>query len=350
MAVLFADSFDHYTTYAQMITKWTVAGASSFQFGGIAAGVGRFGGNCWRAGRDDGNGLIRKYVGNKTTLIAGCAFKQDAPAGSPVLIGFWEGGTLQTYIRANWTKGRLEVVGGAGTVIATGNIVIAPGIFYFIEFKATISNSTGTTAVRVNGDVDTPLTLTNVDTQASANAWADSVGWGWGNALTQSTSFMYADDFYICDDSGTSNNDFLGDIRVIDLFATSDSATDNAWVASPSGSKFATVDDATPNDDTDYISSATPNDRQTFGYGDISQTGTIKAVQFCPWARKDDAGTRTIAMIARIGTTDYDQANLPSLSSTYAFYPQVVELSPATGVAWTISEINGAEFGVLEVA
>ena len=153
------------------------------------------------------------------------------------------------------------------------------------------------------------------------------------------------DDIYVCDDTGGTNNDFLGDIRVEALlpngngnssqFDGSDgNTTDN----------YLLVDDATPNDDTDYVESPDSGDKDTYAYGNLaSSTGSVYGVQICPYARKTESGIRNLKTVARLSGTETDGPERP-VGDSYAYMPDIRETKPGGG-AWSISDVNSAEFG-----
>lgn len=124
---------------------------------------------------------------------------------------------------------------------------------------------------------------------------------------------------------------------------TGDGAT-VAWAAS-AGSDYQCVDEATPNGDTDFISSATPNDIDTFTYPALGLAGTVLGVAPTSVARKDDAGVRSIREVVRTSGTNYPGGADLTLTSTYVNYQQVWETNPAGG-AWTVAAVDGAQFGV----
>jgi ABC-type sugar transport system substrate-binding protein len=62
-------------------------------------------------------------------------------------------------------------------------------------------------------------------------------------------------------------------------------------------------------------------------------------------ARKDNAGTRTVARLFRASATDYVGGD-NSLSTSYALYRDIMEKNPDTNAAWTSSDITALEAGV----
>jgi hypothetical protein len=73
-------------------------------------------------------------------------------------------------------------------------------------------------------------------------------------------------------------------------------------------------------------------------------TGTVKAVQATALARKDDAGSRSIALVARPGSTDR-VGSTQAVSDGYAGYAQVWDTNPDTSAGWTVADLNSSQFG-----
>jgi hypothetical protein len=63
-----------------------------------------------------------------------------------------------------------------------------------------------------------------------------------------------------------------------------------------------------------------------------------------PYAAKTNAGVRSIASVARLSGTEVDSSD-KALSVSYAYLPDIRETKPGGG-AWSISDVNSAEFGV----
>jgi len=105
------------------------------------------------------------------------------------------------------------------------------------------------------------------------------------------------------------------------------------------------VDETTPNDDTDYVESGTAGDKDTYTYTNLTPTaGTVYGVQILPYVRKTDAGARSIKSIARHSGTEVDGPE-QVLGTSFVYARDIREAKPGGG-AWSISDVNGAEFGV----
>jgi len=103
-----------------------------------------------------------------------------------------------------------------------------------------------------------------------------------------------------------------------------------------------------PPADNQYIASSTTSQKTDYAHQALSLTGTIAGVVHRSQARKDDAGTRQIQQICLSAGTEEDSATI-SLTTTYAYYSDVIEQDPHTSAAWTLSGFNAATFGVKEI-
>lgn len=347
----FCDSFDHYDTVAIPL-KWELQDS----IGNMAIGAfGRNGTSGLRlVAQGASSGRVGKsFVGGSlATWIAGCAFTPETTvgaAGSGRLIDFIDsipGLTSQVYVQWDATVARLRVFRGDGTLLATSSVVMLQGVYYYVEFKATIGNA-GSFDLHVNGAAD--VSGAGVDTQVTANASADIVKFGM--SVGANTRMGDIDDLYIADTTTAVNNDFLGDVRV-QAIRPDGAGGNTAWTTLVgAATHWEATDETPPDEDVTYVASATAGQIDTFTLmGLTPTTGTIKGIQTSLWARKDDAGVRTIRPQLRIAAVNYLVGVNHNVGDGYGPFFDVVELSPATAAAFTIAEINGMEAGANLIA
>lgn len=338
MALLWMDSFDHYVT-ADLVEKYTSnAGAS------ISAGNGR---NA-TAALSGGSGLIKGLAPADATAIIGFAHRPTGTLGNNDVLMLGDGGfgnsTAQATVRI-LADGSITVYRGnssVGTVLGTSAAgVVSSGVWQHIEAKITIHDSTGAVTIRVNGVA--VLTLTGVDTKNTAAAQ-------WTAFQVQPGSGNYIDDLFVCDGSGSNNNDLLGDCRVECLLPSTGNGSNTGLTPSTGTDHGALVDESAPNDDTDYNGATTTGVKDTYNFPSVATTGAVKGVQINLSAKKTDTGTKTICAVTRPGSTDYDGPTQALATTTYQYYSSIRETNPDTSALWTVSEINAAEFGMKVVA
>lgn len=340
MALLFMDSFDHYAT-ADLTKKWTSITSTP----SINASGGRRNGGALVGGTAR---YVSKTFSAESSFIVGFAVNPSVlTAGAYVQLV--DAGTVQCSLSLN-ADGTLAVVRGTSTALTSGTstLALATGSWYYIEWKVTIADSIAANSckVRVNG-VDWITVATGQDTKQSANATANSINFGSVSGTQQSTAF---DDFYLINQSGSAPlNDFLGDCRIDTIYPSSDgNYTD--FTPSTGTSHFALVDETAPNT-TDYNSSSTVNQRDSYGLQDLAAltSQTIYGVQVNAAILKDDAGSRSVAPFVRHGGANADGTGV-ALSTSQTYVSSAFVINPSTGSAWTEAQINAMEAGVLVTA
>ena len=335
MALLFTDSFDHYAT-ADITRKWTSVGGS--------AAIGAVGRNSTSGLTCNGaNRYVTKSFTAAATVIVGFAFKSSAittTTGSGSFLQFYEGGTLQVYFRFNGS-GFIEALRGNGTILGTSGNALSSDTYYYLEFKVKFDDTTGTIDIQLNGA--STLALSGIDTNNGGTSTATSFLMGYANSGIGATPGYSFDDVYLANTSGSVNNDFLGPVRVVAVLP--DGAGNSADFTPSAGSNYQNVDETSQDGDTTYNSETTPGDHDTYTFGALGVTGTVKGVQTNLMVRSDGAGAETVRPKIRIATTDYSGTTV-GVTTSYADSLEIFETSPATATAWTVTEIDGAEFGI----
>lgn len=337
MALRFIDGFDHYTTRDQFMYKYNDAASSSYV---ATSSSGRRTGS-YAARIYTSSGYISKTIDDQSTWIVGAAIKLGAiPSGAGTLFQFRDAtGTTQACLVVT-TTGSLALYrgGSSGSLLASSSNALTEGVWNYIEAKLTIADSGGSFEVRVNGE--TWASYTGDTKYSSSYDTANTIRFNGFPAVV----YVYYDDLYICDGTGTVDNDFLGDCRVDTIFP---SAAGNAADFTPTGStnNYENVDETSPDDATSYNASSTVDATDSFAFENLSALdSTILGVQENMIACKDDAGTRILHGLTRLDGTNYEGSDL-SLSDSYLNHTQIWETNPATSAAWTEAEINAAEFG-----
>jgi hypothetical protein len=340
MALLFADSFDHYSE-AQILRKWSNFNTAGFLTLNPAAGRNGTAG-IRQAGLIASDGLGIAVPTNPNRIIVGTAFYTGfLPPSHRSIMGWSDAGILHDFVILR-TDGKLELLRGGVVSLGQTTNAVAASQYNYIEVDLTIADTTGAATIRVNGS--TWLSLTNVDTRNGAsgvitNFWLSGCGPNTGNAFAGIGDF---DDFYMLNTSGSTNNSFLGDVRV-QAVLPSGAGNYTQWTPL-SGANWQNVDENPCTDDTDYNSSSTAAQKDSFVFPDITPSaGTVYAVAVNLMMRKDDAGTRTVRALARLSSTDSFGSDI-NVGGSYANYQSILETKPGGG-SWSVSDVNNSEFG-----
>ncbi len=281
---------------------------------------------------------------NTVTVCVGFAIKASAFSPTTPGIFFRLYDTVTLHIDCRISSAGLISVTRNGTSLGTGTIPITIGAWAYFELKVKIDDTTGTVQTWINGTAD--LNLTGQDTRNGAAAQVNLFEMVISGVASGATHDF--DDFVLLDTNGGSpNNDHIGDVRV-EFLLPNGNGNSSQFVGSDANStdNYLLVDDPEiPDNDTTYVESSTVGNKDTYAYENLTPgTGTVYFVQPIPYARKSDAGTRSIVSVARLSATEVDSA-ASTLSATYLYYPDIRETKPGGGV-WTISDVNSAEFGV----
>jgi hypothetical protein len=345
VALLFIDGFDHYTT-ADITKKWDQNGKEAT----IATGVNaRRVGSSYMTGLGWGGLNVSKSLPSASTLIAGFAFRAASWTNREI-IGFKDSTALQCALSLN-SAGQfvLNSTGNNSTALGSPSVYVLPvAQWHYVECKVTFHNTTGSCIVRVDGTV--VLNLTNINTRnGSTNASANTFCWGGFQGSGQGGDW-WMDDLYVCDTTGSENNDFLGDCRVDTVRPAADGDY-TQFTPSTGTTHFNLVNGANPNAGT-YVSDANVGERDCYHFGALPTlvgTPAVYGVQALAAANTSDAGSRSAATFVRLASADHDGAGI-GLSTGQFYLRKIWDKNPATNLAWQTSEVDAAQFGVTVTA
>jgi hypothetical protein len=364
--IRFVDSFGHYSDATSLGLKWGSTGGSF-----IASVFGSGGRNNGPYCRISNSSVWRllNFTTPQTVWITGWA---SLGAASQVLIGanvygspFTTDSSIDSRYYVEWgiTGWTLQTTpAGSLTISVTGfyetsglwqnpatwtsppfsyqSVPLNPALWYYFEVKTFVDPAHGnqiSVEVRVNGVVC--LALTAVPGPAAPGSF-------WPALHTIAPSLVSGNDysdFVVVDDTGTHNTSYLGDVRVVAQLPASDGFHQD-WTPLTAGTHFSEVDSPSPPGDTSYVSSSTPGDMDSYGYPTPPTSSQVFGVQVNLWARKSDAGGRSVEALARLSSTD--ELSAPqTLSTNYGDFMSIFETDPS-GAAWTTASLTSAEFGV----
>lgn len=340
--LLVIDGFDHYhENYRNIYWPLTEAGGQTY----VEAG-GRHGSNRMRQ-YWGGNVSMECRTFSKTgdTVIVGIAMHYPGAGslfgGTQPLISINNGtgaGNIQSCLAVDGNGKLFLYRGNLAALLATGaeNGVILTDTWQFVELKVRLHDTEGTMEARVNGV--SVLSVSGANTQGLGNANADRI------RITSKALHSWYDDFYVCDGSGSYNNDFLGDIRVDAFFPTSDGSL-NDFTPSTGTDRFALIDEVTFND-SDYVDGGTLGDQQSWGITGPTDGNQIFGIQVEHRVTNPDAGTRKVKnLVVQGATVDLGSEEL-SLSASYQHVYSIWERDPADSGAWSDARLASAEFGI----
>lgn len=270
-----------------------------------------------------------------STLIASFAYRTDYALPQPTyaIVALCDGEVIGTFLQLTST-GDIQVVCNGAVLATTSALGIAVGTWYFIEFKC-VCGSSGSFELRVNG---TTVASGSGNTQAGTHAYHDRVRFCGGADANPCT-----DDFFVLDGAGTTQNNFLGDSKIVAILPSTD-AGPNAWTAT--GTPHAgQVSENPPDDDSTYVQDGASGDKELWNYSQLSGLGTVQGIQISTDARLTDVGSIGLKTLAKSAGVESDDAGQAVTGVTYSTFTRIMATDPS-GNPWTEATLNAAQFGV----
>lgn len=273
------------------------------------------------------------------TFIGGFAHKNGYNVNASLLSFRGDAGATTHVSLYRLVGNYLAIYIGGTQVASTSPVPYLSSSYNYLEMKATLADVGGQVDVWYNGGSAPILSYTG-DTK---NGGTDTV---FDTFVITGPSFQFIDDIYLSNGEGPAPfNDRLGDIRcwplrpngngaASQLVGSDGNSTDNYLLVDEASATFA-----------DYVGHNTVSNKDTYTYGNLTPTtGTVVDLQVGSVMRKNDAGGRSMRALTRVGGVDYPGSDV-TLGLTATYYSQRYGVNPATGLAWTIAEVNAAEFG-----
>jgi len=340
MALIFADSFDHYDN-AYLQSKWT----SVSNFGNSLQGLvlnntqARTGPQC---GQFTGLGAF-VTIENSSTWTVGGAFNWQAYGGGVTIQHL---GTIQVQWLIN-ADGTISVFGGPsgfnpGALLGTTDpsVAITLGRYYYVECMFVVNKTGGSVILRINGQV-----VLSVSGDTSPNG--DNVGDAFSIYGPGGSALVFVDDVYVTDGNPVLNG-FLGDVAIGVIYSAS--AGDYTQWTPLSGSNWSEVNNNPPLGDASYVWSVAPSSGpypiDTYYFQTVNPNRNVIAIQTNILARKSDTGNRALSLVTRYGGVDsVADSSGRYVNETYIDYRNCFDVNPLTTDAWTPAVCNATQWG-----
>lgn len=291
-------------------------------------------------------------TGNYSEVVVHFAFKisNPLPTSAPhFLISFLDNTQHLSAIVIN-TSGGISFVrknsnnyNQVAAVLASSSTgLIISDRWYVLEAKTRIHSSLGYIEIKLDGISILNMT-TNLNSSSTGVSYFNTIMLVGSDDNYCNTSF---DDLYILDNAG-NNASYLGDKRVLDLLPSAE-GNYSQFGPSTGTDNSAVIDDGATLNDSDYVSGSSAGVKDTYTFTNLpANAQTVSGLMYIVRAMKTDAGTKTLRVMQRQGSTDYERNQSDkNLSNSYDYYTYVDMKNPATESDWTVSDLNtDAEFG-----
>lgn len=246
-------------------------------------------------------------------------------------------------------NGIIRAYSGLPTDGGTSPVLLAtsrPGAFrygrdFYLEVGSVIANSGGSIQVRVNTEI--VLDIVSADTQKTPLAMWNILRMQVATFFGTPQGSVLWDDIYVCDDTTANNNTYLGNSRVQALLPNAPGDR-TVWTRSNTG--LANWQNAIniSTDDTLYVFTPNAGDWDLYNVQSLVNSPTIFGVQVKGSFRQDDATQRFVQNTLKSGATEAKGA-IYATDQTFAYFWDIWELNPATGVGFTGAEVNALQIG-----
>ena len=337
MSLIFFDGFDEYSTYADMqsIGGWVTSGNPTLQ-------------NTFRA---VGGG---KSLRLETSSTQYAAIPLPDQSGNTVFSGFahkLEGGSAfdgdlvyinltVSHLTIHWdgltSNNRYQLYDKANTLLAQGSVSsVDPAVEHYIQLKIKIAATGGICDMIIDGN--THFSYTG-DTQNGSSSALQNFNF----MAPPGSRANHIDDLWICNDKGTINNTYLGDMLAKFITPTSDDSVQ--WTKNTGADNHSAVDDpvGSPDGDTTYVADDTSGHKDVYGYSTLTQThgGAFAGVKLVTNAKSESGA---ISIKAGIKSGANEQQVEHALTTSYAPYTDYFETSDGATTPFTITTIDSLQ-------
>ena len=288
---------------------------------------------------------ISKNFTGSTTLIIGFAFKSSF--GGDHTLFTLNDNQICFRTSSSRTINAWRPDGGGWSQVFSTIDALEANTWMYLEFKIVLNTgSTGSVEIRKNGALyyqDSTLTTSPVSTPWSNIYFGESP-----NAVFGNDSNCSIDDIYVCNDSGSMNNDFLGDCKVSTLFPNADGGV-NEFTPSTGTDHYAVIDE-TPLTTTDYLTSTIAGQKEFFNITSLSENPVnVYGIEVNSYWEKTGIDTKTAKVLLKSNTTEVasDEVGLPYGSQLMSTL--IVEQDPDTNTNWNQTSINAVQIGAESV-
>ena len=235
----------------------------------------------------------------------------------------------------------------AGTLLATGTLVLRPNIWCVVQGRVLIDDVSGAVTVTIN---NTTVVAYSGDTKATGVAGVRSVQFRAAvGTLTGFYGYTYIDDIAVNDTTGSYENTWPGLGGVYMLKPTADGAT-ATWDTSTGTTHYTLVDDV-PANTTDWIQARDTGEIDLF---ELSNTPTyvnkINLVEVLYQAAVTESGYNIMTDVLRDDGVNYTDgtATVVGIVPGYVLYKGTAYYRrPADGTtAWGTADVDALQAGV----
>jgi len=286
-----------------------------------------------------GNSSTGITISGVSEVYFRCAHWTNGTSGT--LLKWRIGATELGSLRFNSTNRCLELYTGTATYVAGGTHPIPSNAWFLYEVHIKIDASAGVLEAKIDGVLDSSF---NGNTKpGTATTFDNFLLPGTG------TNVCYMDDIAINNTSGSVDNSWCGDGRIIALVPNANG--DLSQLMGSDGNttdNYLLVDEKPSNGDTDYVEGSVVDEKDLYNMSatGLASNNIIRRVWVESRSRDTASAGGSIALAIKTNSTEYLSSNI-TLLGTYTASIKGIDypLNPNSGVAWTISDVDALQAG-----
>lgn len=334
--LLLADGFDQYGATSSLALAYTILG-DCFQCVNRNPRTGS-GSLTWRQGSTNADYFLKLLPSNPQQIFMGFAINFQTLVDTFNSQNFFSldildnTGVLQMRMQLTNPDGRMQFLIG-GVVVMTTSYHLTANKYCYIEIGLKIDPVSGTLEVRVDGD---SINVFVGPTQTGAL----NIGQvKFAGARVFGTPDFDIDDWYICEPSGNTFNNFLGPIHCRTLLPNNDTVNAD-WAVTGAASGNQAVGLLPANIAGRYIQASAIGNETDFTYPNIPATAyAILGVIVGAFAQQTVAGSTTITVGLNSNGVTQDSAPF-ALSTNPLFSYNLFNYNPELGANWVNKTVN----------
>lgn len=332
MALLFLDSFDHYSDPADKY----LSGGGTIVTG--RHGNGLQGGECRVA-----------LIPASARVVIGAAFNLGSTFNEIFEIHDIAG---QVCTITTENDGALEITMFGGPSARTDSDVLHLSTWHYIELDLTIQiNVAGGNWTYSLSNCDAYIDGVQVlnTTLGASIAVTETSAYGWSHIdILPTGSLTIIDDLYILDGSGAMANAPLGDVQ-IDVIRPNGAGASTGWTASGAATNWDCVNDLTPDGDTTRVTATAAATSDLYEMENVDTDDTILGAQLLVSARRTDEGFATLAALLRHAAAT-TELTTRGLATSYFYRNRECFTEMPNSDALTDANVNALQAGIRRIA
>lgn len=221
--------------------------------------------------------------------------------------------------------------------VGSGIARLQKEVWYVIEIRIKAHNTLGAIEVRVDGITD--ISFSGCTAPAGYH-WTDRMGW-------YAFWMYFIDDIVVNDTTGTENNSWPNQMKVILLKPTT-GGDYSEWNKEGKILGYECVNDMPKNPST-YVYSTSSGQREMYQLENMpADASSIAVVRSSAWANRSSKNLSQLDFEVKTHGSIYTSSDqglyLAPHHTSYAW-----DVNPNTGVAWTVDEVNNVQGGIKSV-